>query len=59
KDIAEQAEQNNPGLALAGTYRDGVALGDAIGSGERAAARIGKFLGVEPIASGIPAAGLH
>jgi oxygen-dependent protoporphyrinogen oxidase len=59
KDIAEQAEQNNPGLALAGTYRDGVALGDAIASGERAALRIGKFLGIEPVAGGIPAAGLH
>jgi oxygen-dependent protoporphyrinogen oxidase len=59
KDIAEQAEQNNPGLALAGTYRDGVALGDAIAAGERAASRISKFLGVEPVAGGIPAAGLH
>jgi oxygen-dependent protoporphyrinogen oxidase len=59
KDIAEQTEQNNPGLALAGTYRDGVALGDAIAAGERAASRIGKFLGIEPAAEGIPAAGLH
>jgi oxygen-dependent protoporphyrinogen oxidase len=59
KDIAEQAEQNNPGLALAGTYRDGVALGDAIAAGERAASRISKFLGIEPVAGGIPAAGLH
>jgi oxygen-dependent protoporphyrinogen oxidase len=59
KDIAERAEQNNPGLALAGTFRDGVALGDAIASGERAASRIGKFLGIEPIAGGVPAAELH
>jgi oxygen-dependent protoporphyrinogen oxidase len=59
KDIAEQAEQNNPGLALAGTYRDGIALGDAIASGQRAASRIGKFLGIEPVAGGVPAAGLH
>ena len=59
KDIADQAEQNNPGLALAGTYRDGVALGDAIAAGERAASRINKFLGIEPVAGGIPAAGLH
>jgi oxygen-dependent protoporphyrinogen oxidase len=59
KDIVELAEQNNPGLALAGTYRDGVALGDAMASGERAASRIGKFLGIEPVAGGIPAAGLH
>ncbi|HET6837052.1 MAG TPA: protoporphyrinogen oxidase [Gemmatimonadales bacterium] len=59
KDIAEQAESNNPGLALAGTYRDGVALGEAIASGAQAASRIGKFLGIEPVAGGIPAAGLH
>jgi oxygen-dependent protoporphyrinogen oxidase len=59
KDIAEQAEQNNPGLALAGTYRDGVAIGDAIAAGERAASRVGKFLGIEPATEGIPAAGLH
>jgi oxygen-dependent protoporphyrinogen oxidase len=59
KDIADQVEQNNPGLALAGTYRDGVALGDAIAAGERAASRISKFLGIEPVAGGIPAAGLH
>jgi oxygen-dependent protoporphyrinogen oxidase len=59
KDIAEQVEQNNAGLALAGTYRDGVALGDAISSGERAASRIGKFLGIEPVAGGLQAAELH
>ncbi|HEX6435274.1 MAG TPA: protoporphyrinogen oxidase [Gemmatimonadales bacterium] len=59
KDIAEQAEANNPGLALAGTYRDGVALGEAIASGARAASRIGTFLGIEPVAGGIPAAELH
>lgn len=59
KDIAEQAEHSNPGLALAGTYRDGISLGDAIASGERAATRIGKFLGIEPVTGGIPAAELH
>ena len=35
----DDAERRNPGLALAGTYRDGVALGDAIASGEQAAGR--------------------
>ena len=59
KDILEQAEQNNPGLVLAGTYRDGVSLGDAMGSGERAAVRMSKLLGTEPVAGGLSAAELH
>jgi oxygen-dependent protoporphyrinogen oxidase len=59
KDITEQVEQSNPGLGLAGTYRDGVAVGDAIASGQRAASRIGEFLGIVPVAGGVPAAGLH
>ncbi|MEP7176474.1 MAG: protoporphyrinogen oxidase [Gemmatimonadales bacterium] len=41
KDIMDEAERRSPGLALAGSYREGVALGDAIASGEAAAARIG------------------
>jgi protoporphyrinogen/coproporphyrinogen III oxidase len=51
KDIAEQMERTNPGLVLAGTYRDGVALSDAMGSGERAAARIAGLLGIEAVGS--------
>jgi protoporphyrinogen/coproporphyrinogen III oxidase len=51
KDIAEQMERTNPGLVLAGTYRDGVSLSDAIGSGERAAARIAGLLGIEAVGS--------
>jgi oxygen-dependent protoporphyrinogen oxidase len=51
KDIIEQIERTNPGLALAGTYRDGVSLSDAIGSGERAAARIASLLGLEAVGS--------
>jgi protoporphyrinogen/coproporphyrinogen III oxidase len=46
KDIADDVEQRNPGLVLAGTYRDGVSLNDAIGSGERAASRIADLLGM-------------
>jgi oxygen-dependent protoporphyrinogen oxidase len=46
KEIADQTERANPGLALAGTYRDGVSLGEAIASGERAAARIADQLSV-------------
>lgn len=51
KDIAEQIERTNPGLVLAGTYRDGVSLGEAIGSGDRAAARIAILLRIEPVGS--------
>jgi protoporphyrinogen/coproporphyrinogen III oxidase len=40
KDIMDEAERRNPGFALAGSYREGVALGDAIASGEEAAARV-------------------
>jgi oxygen-dependent protoporphyrinogen oxidase len=40
RDIMDEAEQRNPGLALAGSYRDGVAVGEAIASGEAAAARV-------------------
>ncbi len=40
KDIMDEAERRNPGLALAGSFREGVALGEAIASGEEAAARL-------------------
>ena len=50
KEIADDVERRNPGLVLAGTYRDGVSLGDAIGSGEQAAARIGDLLGIGGLA---------
>ena len=39
KDHMDEAERRCPGQALAGSYREGVALGDAIASGEAAAAR--------------------
>ncbi len=57
KDIAEQTEQANPGLLLAGTYRDGISLGAAMSSGEQAASRAGKLLGLEPVTGGVSAAG--
>lgn len=50
KDIADQTERSNPGLILAGTYRDGVSLAEAIGSGEAAAVRAAGVLGVEEVA---------
>lgn len=52
KDIADEVERRNPGLLLAGTYRDGVSLGEAIGSGGRAATRAGELLGAEPVTAG-------
>jgi oxygen-dependent protoporphyrinogen oxidase len=40
KDIMDEAERRNPGLALAGSYREGVSIAEAIASGEAAAARV-------------------
>jgi oxygen-dependent protoporphyrinogen oxidase len=51
KEIADDVERRNPGLVLAGTYRDGISLGDAIGSGEQAAARIGELLSIDGLAA--------
>jgi protoporphyrinogen/coproporphyrinogen III oxidase len=51
KEIAHDVERRNPGLVLAGTYRDGVSIGDAISSGEQAAARIAELLGIESLAA--------
>jgi oxygen-dependent protoporphyrinogen oxidase len=51
KEIADDIERRNPGLVLAGTYRDGVSLGDAIDSAEQAATRIGEFLGMDGMAA--------
>jgi protoporphyrinogen/coproporphyrinogen III oxidase len=51
KEIAEDIERRNAGLVLAGTYRDGVSLGDAIGSAEQGAARIAEFLGIDGMAA--------
>jgi protoporphyrinogen/coproporphyrinogen III oxidase len=45
KEIMDEAERRNPGLALAGSYRDGVALDDVIASGEEAAGRVAEYLG--------------
>jgi oxygen-dependent protoporphyrinogen oxidase len=41
RDIMEEAERRNPGLALAGSYREGIAIAEVIASGEAAAARVG------------------
>jgi oxygen-dependent protoporphyrinogen oxidase len=64
KEIADDVERRNPGFVLAGTYRDGVSLGDAITSADRAAGKVAGFLGTEDMAAagqapdaGIPATG--
>ena len=41
RDIMEEVERRNPGLALAGSFREGIAIADVIASGEAAAARAG------------------
>ncbi|HEY7638061.1 MAG TPA: protoporphyrinogen oxidase [Gemmatimonadales bacterium] len=40
KEIMDDVERRNPGLGLAGSYRDGVALGDVMVSAEAQAERI-------------------
>jgi protoporphyrinogen/coproporphyrinogen III oxidase len=40
KEIMDEAERRNPGLALAGSYREGVALGEVMASAEAQAERI-------------------
>jgi oxygen-dependent protoporphyrinogen oxidase len=52
KEIADDVERRNPSLVLAGTYRDGVSVGDALASGEAAALRIADLLGISPPSSG-------
>ncbi len=40
KDIMDEVERRNPGFALAGSYREGVAVSEAVASGEAAAERV-------------------
>lgn len=44
KEIMDEAERRNPGLALTGSYRDGVALGDVIAAADQTAARVQAYL---------------
>jgi oxygen-dependent protoporphyrinogen oxidase len=44
-DLLDEVESANPGLALAGSYRFGVSLGDALSSGLAAGDRMGVHLG--------------
>jgi oxygen-dependent protoporphyrinogen oxidase len=45
KEIMDDAERRSPGLALTGSYREGVALGDVIGAASQAADRIAAHVG--------------
>lgn len=44
KDIMDETERRNPGLALAGSFREGVAVGEVIAGAEQAAARLAGHL---------------
>jgi oxygen-dependent protoporphyrinogen oxidase len=40
KEIMDEAERKNPGFAITGSYRDGVALGDVVAAADEAAALV-------------------
>lgn len=44
KDAAEATEVANPGLYLAGNYRNGVSVGDCVASGQQIARRVEQYL---------------
>jgi len=44
KDAADATEQANPGLYLAGNYRNGVSVGDCVASGQQVAERVAAYL---------------
>ena len=44
REIMDEVERRNPGLALTGAFRDGVALGDVVVAGDQAGARIARQL---------------
>jgi hypothetical protein len=41
----DEAERRNPGLGLAGSYREGVALGEVIAAADQTAERIAAQVG--------------
>jgi oxygen-dependent protoporphyrinogen oxidase len=45
KEIMDEAERRNPGLGLAGSYRDGVAVGEVIAAADQVAERIAAQVG--------------
>jgi oxygen-dependent protoporphyrinogen oxidase len=46
RELMDDVERRNPGLALTGSYRDGVALGDVLLAADQAAARLAAQIGV-------------
>ena len=44
KDAADETELSNPGLYLAGNYRNGVSVGDCMASGQQIAGRVARYL---------------
>lgn len=44
KDAADETERSNPGLYLAGNYRNGVSVGDCVASGQQIAQRVATYL---------------
>jgi oxygen-dependent protoporphyrinogen oxidase len=53
REIMDDAERRNPGFALAGSYREGVAVGDVIASAGQAADRIAAHIGAGEGAAGL------
>jgi oxygen-dependent protoporphyrinogen oxidase len=50
RDIMDDVERRNPGLALAGAFRDGVSLGDVLVAGDQAGTRVaGQLAEAEPV----------
>ncbi|MBA2458120.1 MAG: protoporphyrinogen oxidase [Gemmatimonadales bacterium] len=45
REFMDEVERRNPGLALTGSFRDGVALGDVLAAADAAAARVVAQLG--------------
>ena len=45
RDMMDDLEHRNPGLALAGSYRDGVALGEVVVAGDQTAVRVAAEIG--------------
>jgi oxygen-dependent protoporphyrinogen oxidase len=45
REIMDDVERRNAGLALSGSFREGVALGEVLASADGAAARLAKHLG--------------
>jgi protoporphyrinogen/coproporphyrinogen III oxidase len=52
KEIMDDAERRNPGFALAGSYREGVAVGDVITAAGQAADRVAAQIGAGEGAAG-------